>query len=196
MKIFLALKQIEFVLKMFAAAGFANFAAAFEAKDENALKAHIDGIKSIEKIVEKVVEPTDAQLLELLTVELRDHIGAAGFTLKADESPFVALKAGLTAHQALSTQLSNLNSALATAGIVAADKTLGITAADITKVIENRVALKVAEANGRLGTPPVDPKLNNNPAAAPKVDKTELKGLARVQASFEAEAAQAKSRRN
>ena len=110
MKIFLALKQIEFALKMFSAAGFTNFAAAFDSKNENALKDFLAQGKTVERLVEKVIEPTDEQLTALVTAELREHITAAGFTLAADADPIAALKQGLAAHPSLTAQLTEATS--------------------------------------------------------------------------------------
>lgn len=194
MKIFSALQQIDFVLKMFAAAGFSNFSAAFAAKNENALKDFLAGqVKPVEKIVEKVIEPTDEQLMALVSAELRGHISAAGFALTADADPLAALKTGLTAHQALVSRTEAFSAGITAAGV---QLPANATAEQITQAIEARVSLKVAELNGRLGTPPVAPELNNAPASAAKPPKSELKGLAKVQAAFEAEALQARCRRN
>jgi len=117
----------------------------------------------------------------------------------------VAIKAALDANVSAATQVTALNGQLATlnigltkAGVVvkASDEKKGVQESDIVTAVENRISLKAAELNGRLGTAPVDPSLNNNPAAAPKGEKSELKGLAKVQAAFEAESLAAKSRRN
>lgn len=181
MKILLALKQIDFVLKMFAAAGFNNFAAAFEAKDANALKTHIDSIKSVEKIVEKVVEPSDAQITSLVSAELRELIGEAGFKLDATIDPVQALKDGLTAHNALVAKHALFETALTSCGIklVAADAKVGLTAADITQAINNRVSIKAAELTAQLGTKPVEAVVTAAPGAkAEKKAGSEKAGVA------------------
>lgn len=193
MKIFLALKQIEFAFKLFAAAGFNSFTSAFDAKNENALKEHLQQIKAVEKIVEKVVEPTDEQLATLMTAELREQITSAGFTLKAGEDPIAVLKAGLSAHSALvvsNTALVARNTLietqLASCGIklVAADAKVGLTAGDITKAIEDRVSLKAGELTAQLGTRPLETKVTNDPAAKKKTEG--LTGLAKVEAHYAA----------
>lgn len=202
MKILLALKQIDFAAKLFAAASFSTFEAAFQAKDENALKAHLDAavaaVPAKEKIVEKQIEPSAEQLQTLVTAELRAQLVGLGISLKADENPIDGLKAALAANAAAGAQLSVVNAGLVKSGITlkASDEAKGVQESDVIAAVDNRISLKAAELNGRLGTPAVDPSLNNNPAAAPKGEKSELKGLARVQASFEAESARAKARRN
>lgn len=185
MKIFFAVKQIEFVLKMFAAAGFTNFAAAFEAKNENALKDFLAQTKAVEKIVEKVIEPSDEQLTALVTAELREHITGAGFTLAAGADPIAELKAGLVAHQSLLASNHTLVASLVSAGV---KLPANATAEQITKAIDDRVSLKAAELTAKLGTLPIAAQVVASPAEATKqqADKG-LTGLARAQAAFEAD---------
>lgn len=194
MKIFLALKQVEFVLKLFAAAGFNSFASAFEAKDENALKAHIAQAvaaapaKTVEKIVEKAAEVSDTQLQELLSAELREHLAGAGFVLTAAQDPFAALKDGLATHNKLVATHALLEKQLTASGIklVAADPKVGLTAADITKAIDDRVSLKAAEMTGRIGGPPVDGKVNADPKARSAAADLAASPLDQVAASLRA----------
>lgn len=190
MKIFAALKQIEFVLKLFAAAGFTNFAAALESKNENALKDFISSQAKVEKLVEKVIEPTDEQIQGLVSAELREQIAAAGITLKADTDPVAALKDGLATYSALLARNTLVEEQLAALGIkfVAADAKVGLTAADITKAVSDRVSLKAAELTAQLGTKPVTTQVVASPAAAPgEAAKSQLTGLAKVQAAFESD---------
>lgn len=176
MKIFLALKQMEFAAKLFAAAGFNSFSAAFEAKNENALKEFLTQTATVEKVVEKLVEPSNEQLQTLLGAELREQITSAGFTLKAGEDPFAVLKAGLTQHAQLVSELANLKttcaslttdraaflSALNTAGVkLAADA----TPAALASALEARISMRAGEELAKHGVkafPSSSPE--NNPA--------------------------------
>lgn len=195
MKIFTALKQVEFVLKLFSAAGFNGLASAMETKNENALKEFIaaQATAPIEKIVEKVIEPTDAQLETLLTAELREHIVAAGFTLAPTADPVAALKSGLAVHSALTAELGTYRAALAAAGIkvVAADAAKGPTQAELLAAIDTRVSLKAAELSAQVGTRPVEttvPAVAGATAAAAAAtgQDSSLTGLARVEAALRA----------
>lgn len=199
MKIFQAIKQIEFAFKLLAAAGFTGFETAFAAKNETALKAHLDQAiataKPVEKIVEKVIEPTDEQLTALVTAELREQATAAGFTLAADADPIAAFKTAHATFTALQSQHTLVLNSLASCGIklVAADPKAGLTAPDISKALQTRVSLKAAELTALLGTAPVATQVaaspTTAPAAAAKSQATELTGLARTQAALEAQRA-------
>lgn len=62
-----------------------------------------------------------------------------------------------------------------------------LTAADVAGAVDARVAVRVAELNGRLGEqPPVAAQINNDPARAPKTAST-LTGIARVHAALVAQ---------
>lgn len=192
MKIFAAIKQIEFALKLFAAAGFTGFASAMESKNELALKEHMASMAKVEKVVEKLVEPTEEQMTALISAELREQAAAAGITLAANQDPIQAIKDGHATLTALQTRMTLIETTLSACGIklTASDAKAGLTAADITRAVETRVSAKGAELTALLGTPPVKTEVtNDSKRSAGKTDTAELKGLARVTAAFTSQTA-------
>lgn len=139
MKFFLAIKQIEFAAKLFAAAGFTAFETAFAAKDENALKAHLE-----KSAPAKMVEPTAEQMLALVTDELRASLIDAGIAVKADEDPLAVLKATLAKSATQTAQLSAISAAKIT---FAADaKPEAVTAA-----LNSRISMAAGEELAKRG---------------------------------------------
>ncbi len=189
MNIFTATRHLAFVGKLFAAAKL-NLDEFIDAGDETALQAALEA-RGTAAPSSPVAVTIDAGAVDAAIVAA---LKGAGVEVKEGGTAVDALKSVLAAKDA---QLVALTAGLGKSGIVvkAADEKKGVQESDVTAAVDNRISLKAAELNGRLGTPPVAPALNNNPAAAPRADKNELKGLAKVQAAFAAETA-AKHRRN
>lgn len=168
MKIFAALEHVKFAAKLFAAAGFSTFEAAFAAKDENALKTHIE--KAVAAAPAKKVEPSEDELQALLSAELRE-------TLKLDARADLTLE--LAAISAARSQLSALNAQLSAAG-VKFEKPEGFAAA-----LEARISMRAGEELAKHGlktfpanSPEIDPSKPGNGAAAATMAMAEWRALA------------------
>lgn len=168
MKIFAALKQIEFAAKLFAAAGF-NFQAAVDAKDENALKAHIE--QAVAAAPARTVEPTAEQIQALATSELR-----AQLKLGADVDPIAHLASIATAQ----AEFTAIKSGLTAAG-VKFEKPEGFAAA-----LEARINTRAGEELAKRGLRDFPEQVvTDDPAKAAKVQTDfKLTGRARYRADF------------
>lgn len=180
MKFFLALKQIEFADKLFASVGFTAFETAFNTKDENALKAHLE-----KSPVAKTVEPTAEEMLALVTSEFRATLIEAGVPVAANADPVAALKAVLATSATHAVHLSAIRAAKI--DFAADAKPEAVTAA-----VNARVSTAAGELLAKTGlrafpeqTIEADP---TKPVVAKAVDP-KLPPLARLAAKLSAQAA-------
>jgi hypothetical protein len=168
MKFFLALKQIAFATKLFAAAGFTGFNAAMEANDENALKAHLEKAAPA-----KTIEPTEEELTMLVTEELR-----ARFGFEASVDPFAIISS-------VTAQNLSFHAVLKDAGVKVANDAKPEAIATALKSRISTAASEELAKHGLKAFPEQEVTADPTKVAA-KIDP-KLTGLARVTAAFKAE---------
>lgn len=172
MKIVRAIQQHDFVIALFASLGTSfNLQTAFDAKDESALKTHLDA--QVAKAAK--TELTAEEVSALVAVELRAQLG-----IDAKADPIAAIASLKTAASALPGFVTGL----AAAGIKL-DATA--TAEQVTKAANARIEIRSGEKLGShgIGTSFPADEAAASPATASKDAKAgDLKGFARVQAAF------------
>lgn len=167
MKFFEAVKQAAFATKLFATAGLSElFAAALNAGDENALKAHLDKFSDEKNALDEAI--------------------AENATLSAKVAE---LNKAAEAHAAIVSQLSTLNAQLSAAGIKF-EKPEELGAA-----LNSRISSKARELVAATGGPLLDETPSSDATKPGAKQQPELKGLAKVVAAFTAQTA-AKAGRN
>lgn len=190
MKFFDALKKADFVSQLFAAAGL-DFEALFKAGDAQALTAHIDS--KVAAIIAGADKPaTEAAAPVVLTAEHPEVAALIETQVSGLRSQVSSLEAQAAAYGASFQQIESAGIRLPvfTAGTQPEDH-----AAAVSKAINERISLRARELVAATGGHVIDeaPAADASASKPATTPKPELKGLARVEAAFRAQAA---ARRN